>query len=155
MKNILLLFLTVLALASCHYEQVDFVRMQGLKLDKIDDNEVFLHVDFEMHNPNKYGITMKPSDVDIYLEDVYFGKGYLLEKVKFPKRSTATYSAPIKIALEKGKLLQLVALGMRERIKVRVTGKVKGAVGIFGKKIRVDETRELSGANLKLGSLFK
>ncbi len=155
MKKIVSLFILFLTLASCgDFEDLEFKKFQGFQVDKIEGSSVYLNVNFEIYNPNKFTLSLKPSDLDIFADEVFLGKVYLLEKVKLIKRTTGVYSAPVKLELENGQMVKLLSLAMKPTVNIMLKGKVKGGIGIFSKRMEIEESREIKGADLKLGSIF-
>ncbi len=155
LKKIIYLVGLLFVFSACNdFEDLNFKNFQGIQFDKFENNEVFFTANFEVENPNRFNLTLKPSDVDIFADGNYLGKAFLLKKVKLKKRSSGVYAAPLKLKLEGGQLLKLLTLVKKPSVELKISGKLKGAVGIFSKKFDIEKTKTISGADLKLDGLF-
>lgn len=152
MKRTILLFGALFLLfSSCiELEEVNVVSIGKVKLETIDGTMATVNVDVELENANFFGIKIKPSVLDIYVEEEYIGKVYLLEKVKIKKKSTQVYNAKIQLAGEDGILLKVVKYSLKKELKIRLTGNVKGSVYGFPKKVQVNETKTIDGRKLMM-----
>ena len=102
-------------------------------------------------NPNWFGIKVKPSKVDVYLEDKFMGTVLLDEKLKLKAKKENDLSVPLLAVLEDGAMLTVLRYAKAEKVTVRIAGKVKGGIWIFSKKIPMDEKRTISGKDLRIG----
>jgi len=104
----------------------------------------------DLENPNFFSIKIKPSTLDLFVEDEYVGKAVLLEKVKIIKKKTGTYIARVELLGEDGVLRKLLKYALKPELKIRVKGKVKGSVYGITKRIDVDETKTIDGRKFQL-----
>lgn len=146
---ILLLFLS-----SCAVEAPEFIGSDGFKMDKMDGKEILFTAGVKVNNPNWFGIKIKRSVVDVYIEDQLMGKVQLEKKVKMKAKRESTLTLPLKAVLEDGALITMMRYASKENVNVRIKGKVKGGVWIFSKKIEIDEKRQISGKDLSPGGLM-
>ena len=146
---ILLLFLS-----SCAVEAPEFIGSDGFKMDKMDGKEILFTAGVKVNNPNWFGIKIKRSAVDVYIEDQLMGKVQLEKKVKMKAKRESTLTLPLKAVLEDGALITMMRYASKENVNVRIKGKVKGGVWIFSKKIEIDEKRQISGKDLSPGGLM-
>ena len=153
MKNIQLLLFLFLAftLSGCfEYQDVEFKEVNNFKMGSLKEGKVTFDIDATLFNPNVYAITVKPSEVDVFVGDDYIGIAKLLRKVKMKKKETALYSIPLELTLEKGAMFKLMRYITKKEITLRVKGKVKGSVLGFSKKIEINEKKTIRTKDLKL-----
>jgi LEA14-like dessication related protein len=156
MKNILIIVFLGLGLSSCfEYEDIEFVKMGGFKLEEIAMNRATIGLTFEMLNPNGYAITIKPSTLDVYVDDEYVGKASLLEKVRLKRKKSQLYGARIQLVGEGGIMQKLMQVRQKEEVTLRFTGKVKGSVLGISKNISVNESKTINPSELKMPAMGK
>lgn len=153
MKNILIVSFLATIISSCaNFEEPEFISSNGLKMGKIEGKKISITADVVVANPNWFGIKIKPSNLDVYIENQYMGKIFLEKKVKMKAKQESTLSMDLRAELADGAMITALKYANKESVKVHFTGKVKGGVWLFSKKIAIDETKTISGKNLKLGS---
>jgi LEA14-like dessication related protein len=138
-------------MSSCiEYEQVNVVSFGKINIESFEGSTADVNVDVELENENFFGIKIKPSTLDVYVEDEYVGKAILKEKVKIIRKSTQTYNAKIKLVGEDGILRKAIKYALKKDLKIRITGFVKGSVYGIPKKVQIDETKTIDGRALKI-----
>ncbi len=138
-------------LSSCiEFEQVEVVSIGKITLETFEGSTADINVDIELENENFFGIKIKPSTLDVYVEEEYVGKAILKEKVKIKRKSTQLYNAKIKLEGESGILRKVMKYALRKDLKIRINGNVKGSVYGIPKKVYIDETKTVDGRALKL-----
>ncbi|MGB0933934.1 MAG: LEA type 2 family protein [Lishizhenia sp.] len=153
MKNIRLLFLLCLGvlLTGCiEYDDVEFEGVSNFKMGSFKEGKLTFDLDAKLFNPNGYAITVKPSEVDVFIEDDYIGIARLLEKVKMKKKTSESYFIPLELTLEKGAMLKLMRYALKKEINVTIKGKVKGSVFGLSKKISINQKKTISTKDFKL-----
>jgi len=156
MKKLLLyvvLFVGLTSFKGCFsYEDVDFNGVSSFNVpDKSLDHLVF-DVGLDIENPNPYNLKIKPSELDIYINDKHAGKAKITDKITIKKKTRAVYIAKIKT---NGKEV-MKALGSSIKglftgsMKITLKGQVRGGAYGVTKKFDVNfsETvnpRELMG----------
>lgn len=153
--NILLAFLIVGWMSSCAIEAPEFMGSEGLKLEKMEEKEILFSAGVKVNNPNWFGIKLKRSTLDIYLEDQLLGKLHLEKKVKMKAKRESALTLSLRASLEEGAMMMILRNSMKDNVSVRFKGKVKGGIWIFSKKIEVDETRQIPGEYLRPGGFPK
>ena len=103
-------------------------------------------VGLSIDNPNPYNIKIKPSNLDIYVNDKYAGKAKITDKIVIKKKVSGVYYTYI---TTNGKdILKAVGGSIKVlfggNIKVRLKGKVKGGAYGITKAIDVDFTESIS-----------
>lgn len=83
------------------------------------------------YNPNSYGLQLKRTDLDIYINDVYMGRTSQEYQVNIPKNDT--FSIPIKIEVDMRNIFKNgLNLLLKNEVTVKVTGTVKvGKANVF------------------------
>jgi LEA14-like dessication related protein len=150
MKGLLSLALILLLLGSCTFYEPEFRGGESLNIEEIDGKDIHLRAGGKVYNPNGYAIKVKPSTLDIYVNDEYIGKVHLDEKVKMKAKQETLLEAPLTATLADGAMFRLMRLAGAENVTVRMSGKVKAAVWFISKKVDVNESRTMDGINLKL-----
>ena len=152
MRSVLGIALTGLVLISCVSVKYPEVRsMDGVKMLKMDGREISLQVKAVVYNPNRFSLKVKPSKVLVSAEEQTLGTVELDQKVKLKGRETDTLAVPLNVHLEEGAMLSMFRLMNRDSIRLHITGKIKGGIGILSKKQKIDLVRTIPGKMLKLG----
>lgn len=150
MKGLLSLFVTLFLLGSCTFYEPEFRGGESINIEEIDGKDIHLRAGAKVFNPNGYAIKVKPSTLDVYVNEEYIGKVHLDQKVKMKAKQETVIEAPLTATLADGAMFRLMRLAGSENVTVRMSGKVKAAVWFISKKVDVDESRSLNGLNLKL-----
>lgn len=153
MKKFLFLFVTLLGLISCKVVEPEFRGGEQFKLTKMDMNNVHFKLGAKVFNGNKFNIKVKPSTLDVHIEDMYIGKVHLEEKIKLKKKTESELLVPFRAELEKGVLFKLLGLAGKPDVKLKLTGQIKAGTFIFYKKLDVHEVRRIKGGQLR--DIFK
>jgi LEA14-like dessication related protein len=150
LRGIALCALIIMGLSSCAtYEDLEFERMDGFKLESIKGREISMNVGVVVTNPNWFAIKLLPSTVKVYLEGQLIGEVQLNEKVKIRRKQENTLSVPLNATLEDGAMFTMIRYSMKDTVSIRMTGDVRAGVLFLSKKIDIDENRKISGKELK------
>ncbi len=149
MKYLFLPFILLL-ITSCTFYKPEYRGGESVQMGQLKGRELTLSVSVDLYNENKFAITVKPSTLDVYLEDAYIGKVHLNEKFKMKRKSVTRITAPLTITLENGAMFKLMRIANQNSIKVRIKGDVKAAALLITKKLPVDETKTINGIKLNL-----
>lgn len=153
MYKILFIFPLIFLLSSCfEVEELDFNGIDGVKLEKLEKKSLDLTLGVKVSNPNGFTIKVKSCDLEVYAEDVLIGRAKIDKKIKLLKKKEDTYNVPVHIDLEDGVLLKFIKFALKDKVKFRLKGFVKGSVLGISKKMDVDETKEIEGKNFKFDS---
>jgi LEA14-like dessication related protein len=154
MKIWYFLLLLTLTLTSCaNFKEPEFISSDGFKLEKMDGKVISFSAGAKVHNPNWFGIKIKPSHVEVYVEEQLMGNVYLEKKVKMKAKRDSDLKFQLRAELEDGAMITAMRYSNKDNVSVRIKGKVKGGVFIFSKKMEIDETRTVSGKNLRMGGM--
>jgi LEA14-like dessication related protein len=144
MKLFLSFFVVALLMSSCTFYEPEFRGGEKFELEKIDGKTVKFTASATMYNGNWFGVKVKPSNLDLYVDGKLMGKLHLDKKVKLKRKSETTLVAPITATLEGNALIEAMKLATKGDVKVRMKGQIKGGVFIFSKKLEFDETRTMN-----------
>ena len=114
----------------------------------ISGREVKLTVEGDVLNENGFGIKLKPSIFDMYVEDIYIGKVHLDKKLKLKRKKTTHLVAPITVNLEQGVMFKAMRLIRKDKLKIQLKGEAKVGVFIFTKKMLIDEAKVINGIKM-------
>jgi LEA14-like dessication related protein len=151
LRYLILSFVALLVLTSCKVNAPEFRGSEGMKLDKIDGKIITFNVTAKVYNPNWFSVKVKRSGVDVFIEDQYMGKLKLEKKVKMKAKRESTLEVPLRAELEDGAMISMLRYSAKETVNLRISGKVKGGIWFFSKKIKVDQTTQIPGKNLRPG----
>jgi LEA14-like dessication related protein len=157
MKKIFLFLLlaSTMLFSSC-VEEPEFKGLSNFKLDSYKNNVLKFDVDLKVSNPNKFGIKVRKSYLDVYLGETYIGKGRLTKGVKVKRKRESNLTVPVELDLEKGALFQLMRLATAKKATVRVEGVIRGSAMGIPRRIKVDRTKDINIKELGInfGSLL-
>lgn len=148
MKNSFLLILLIASLTSCHFIQPKFQGGEKFEMGGISGREVKLTVEADVLNENGFGIKLKPSVFDMYVEDIYIGKVHLDKKLKLKRKQTTHLIAPVTVVLEQGVMFKAMRLIRKDKLKIQLKGDAKVGVFIFTKKMPIDEVKVVNGIRM-------
>ncbi len=152
-KRIYFLAIIFLVSSCFDYDDIDFKGIDNFKMEKFEGQKISFSMDVVLENPNSFSVKIKPSVVDVYLDDNLIGKTYLDQKVKIIKRKENSYFVPLHVELEDGLLMKLMKLSLKDKVKLRLVGNIKGSIYGISKKVKIDESKEIDPKQIT--SLFK
>ncbi|MDP5099585.1 MAG: LEA type 2 family protein [Crocinitomicaceae bacterium] len=141
---------TVILLSSCTFIEPTYKGGEKFKFDKLEGKSLKFTVGAKILNPNNYTIKIKPSDLEVYIEDDFMGVIHLEKTLKLKKKQELFVDAPFTATLNDGALFKLLKFVTKGKLQLTFKGKVKGGVFIFSKKFDVNETTTIDGSNLRL-----
>ena len=140
----------MMLVSACTFLEPSYKGGEKFKFDKLEGKSVKFTVGAKILNPNKYTIKIKPSDLDVYIEDDYMGVIHLDKTIKLKKKQELFVDAPFTGTLNDGALFKLLKFVTKGKLQLTLKGKVKAGVFIFSKKFDVNETTTIDGSNLRL-----
>lgn len=104
---------------------------KNLSVPKIGFGNTVLKVDLVYYNPNNFGLQLKTTELDIYVDNTYFGHSSQDFQVSIPKR--AEFTLPIEVQVDmKNALKNVLGTLLGKEVLIRVEGKVKiGKANVF------------------------
>ena len=149
MKYIVAIGLVVILMTSCTFHEPEMRGEESFKLEKFEGKEVRFTAGAKVYNGNWFAIKVKPSILDLYIDGEYMGKVHLKKKVKMKAKKETDLQADFVAELEGNALVKAMGLAMKGDVVVRMTGKIKGGVFIFSKKLDFDESRTVNARSLR------
>ena len=126
------LLLLIFFMTSCREpKDLVFRDFQNLSIENVGLSSANLKVDLLYYNPNNFGLELKRTDIDIYINNNLLGHSSQDLQVAIPKRDV--FTLPLKIDLDMKNLLKngIISL-LDKKVNVRLLGKVKvGKAGVF------------------------
>jgi len=116
-----------------------FRSVKNVSLQKLSFSTAALLVDLVYYNPNNFGVELRQTDLDVFVNGNYLGKSTQDVQVKVPKR--AEFTLPLKLDVDMKNLIKhsIIALSNQE-VTLNLKGRVKiGKAGVF-KSFPVDYT---------------
>ena len=150
MKYIVAIGIVVsLLMSSCTFHEPEMRGGESFNLEKMEGKQVRFTAGAKVYNGNWFAIKIKPSILDLYVDGEYMGKVHLLKKVKMKAKKETDLQADFLAELEGNALMKAMGLALKGDVVVRMTGKIKGGVFIFSKKLDFDESRTINGRSLR------
>lgn len=125
------------------------VSFEGFSDFKMKPREISFTISGNVLNPNKSKLKLHPSTVDVYIQQKKLGQLSNEEKIILKRNGTTDISVPVIANTEKGALIQLTTLSFKDSVEVKFVGEVKVGMGIFKKKIAINESFKTSTRFLK------
>lgn len=136
MKSIFILLLTLsttfYAQSSFWYKELDFLAMENIKISKSED-KILIQFDYVIQNDNWYGVTIKPSLLNLNVAGSDCGDVYIPKKVKIKRKSKASYPFVLvgdASKFTKSGLTSVWTMFTKGSVDLILKGKLKA--GIFG-----------------------
>ena len=111
----------------------DYLGVKNVKVLQFGLKESTVSVDVEYYNPNKFPVTMKRAEVDVYVNNNYFGKTTLDSSIQIPQKDTFLLPVVLKVDMNNTAigLIQTLATG-QDSVHIKLDGSAKiGRGGIF------------------------
>jgi LEA14-like dessication related protein len=130
----------LLLLSSCGPpKDLEFREFKNVSVENIGFTAANLTVDLVFYNPNNFGLELRRTDLDIFVDSSYLGHSSQDIQVAIPRRDV--FTIPLKVELDVKNLLKNSILGLfNKEVSIRALGTVKvGKAGVF-KTFKVDYT---------------
>lgn len=135
--------------ACASFKQPKMVSFEGFSDFKMKPREISFTISGNVLNPNKSKLKLHPSTVDVYIQQKKLGQLSNEEKIVLKRNGTSDISVPVIANTEKGALIQLTTLSFKDSVEVKFVGDVKVGMGLFKKKIAINESFKTSTRLLK------
>ncbi len=155
MKNLFLVLFVSFFLFSCEFKDVDFGGVESYNVEKFENNEVLLNLSFKLNNENGFKIKVKPSKLNVFVENQDMGTAFLDKKIVFKKKTDGIYQTKVRFKLADGAMFSAMKFVGKKQLNVRFVGKVKGSVFCISKKFPVDETKTIDASKLNFQQFFQ
>jgi len=124
------LILFFLAGTSCRSPKpLEYRDTKNFKVNGLGLNNTNVSMELELYNPNKYGLRVKNSDVDVYVNNIFAGKVFVVDgKYKIPAESI--FLLPVKLDADLKNIMPNALKIWQERsLQLKVSGKIKAGKG--------------------------
>jgi LEA14-like dessication related protein len=127
----LLLLLTLLLTSCSTPKELEYRDFKNFTIDKLGFSATAIKMDLVYYNPNNFGLQLKSTELDIFLNNNYLGHTLQDQLVEIPRR--AEFAIPVRIDVDMKNLLRNgLATLINNEVVVKVTGVVKvGKANIF------------------------
>ncbi|MEP7111589.1 MAG: LEA type 2 family protein [Ferruginibacter sp.] len=122
------IILTILLISCSTPKELEYRDFRNFTVDKLGFSATTIKMDLIYYNPNNFGLQLKSTDLDIFLDNNYLGHTIQEQFVSIPRREE--FAVPIRIDVDMKNLLKngLVTL-LSNEVMVKVTGSVKVGKG--------------------------
>lgn len=149
-KQITGIFLLVFFVACIKIQPLELVDIQSVKMLGVSAQSISMAVGVKVKNPNKMKFVIKDHDIQVFVNDIDFGKAVYEENIIIPKLSEQVYHFKVNLDLSQallGALSLTQAITSGKPVKVKLKGTMKVAAKGITKKVDVDEEKELKLVN--------
>jgi LEA14-like dessication related protein len=117
---------TVIIIATSCQAPKDLVYrdFKNLKVEKLGFGATTLKIDLIYYNPNNFGLQLKYTDLDIYIDDNYLGHSAQDYQITIPRLAEFTLPLEVKVDM-KNILRNALSSVLGKEVMVKVTGSVK------------------------------
>jgi len=131
-------FLICALLPSCRApKDLVFKEAKNFSIQGFGFSTTYLKVDLVYYNPNNFGMELKRTDLDVFIDNTYLGHSSQELQVAIP--SLKTFSIPLKVELDMKNLLKNgLSVLFNKDILVKLTGNVKVGKGGIYKNFKVN-----------------
>jgi len=130
---LLLLFIAVIIIVtSCRApKDLEYRDFRNLRVQQLGFSSSTIKVDLLYYNPNNFGLQLKETNLDIYLDSNYLGHSAQEYQITIPKR--AEFTLPFQVDVDmKNMLKNALSTILSKEVWVKVTGTVRlGKANIF------------------------
>lgn len=150
-RTFLAMTLTFVAMgtSSCDIEDPDISNPGNFRIKSFEGQHIEAEFSVDCDNPNGFGFKVKKANLDVSVEEMSIGTVKLNKKIKVKRKSKNTYTIPVSMELENGALFKLMKLAGKDKVTLRIQGKVRGSVYGFSKSMDVDQSRTIDANMLK------
>lgn len=127
----LLAVMTILLLSCSTPKELEYRDFKNFTINKVGFASSTAKMDMIYYNPNNFGLQLKKTDLDIYINGVFLGHSTQEYQVNIPKKDQ--FIIPVVLVVDMKNLLKnsLTAL-LNKQVMVKVTGTVRaGKANIF------------------------
>lgn len=141
-KSFVLLICCSIFLYGCKsIKDIEYLGIKETKLQNLGLQKGVIKVVLQYHNPNKFGIDLKETQLEVYANGKYIGIAENPEKFNVPKSSN--FDFPVFVHFNPLKALALVGLLKADKVNLRVKGTTKAGKGGIYIRVPVDVTEEV------------
>jgi len=137
LKYLVYLILTLLLFSCASPKELEYRDFKNFEVVKAGFSATMIKMDLVYYNPNNFGLQLKHTDLDIFIDGNYLGHTIQEQLVVIPNRSE--FAVPVKIDVDMKNLLKngLVTLFSNE-VSIKVTGSIRIGKGSLFKNFPVN-----------------
>lgn len=127
-----LYFLLIIALLSCSSPKaLEYKTYHNFSVEKLGFNNSTIKLDLEYFNPNNFGMQLKNSDLDIFIDGNLLGHSSFDTLITIPRRDT--FILPIKFDVDMQNIYKNAWSTLTgKEVLIKLTGKLKiGKANVF------------------------
>lgn len=126
------LLILLFFMSSCRApKELEYRDFKNLSSEKLGFTTSTFKVDLIYYNPNNFGLQLKRTDLDVYIDSNYLGHTAQDFQINIPRRGEFTLPLSIEVDMKNAYKNAIPALFGKE-VLVRVTGKIKiGKANVF------------------------
>jgi hypothetical protein len=128
----LLYLVLILTILSCSAPKaLEYQTYHNFSVEKLGFNNSTIKLDLQYYNPNNYGMQLKNSDLDIFIDGSLLGHSSFDTLIHIPRRDT--FMLPIKFDVDMQNIFKnALSTLMGKEVVVRLTGKLRvGKANVF------------------------
>lgn len=123
--------LTILPFSCSTPKALEYRDFKNFSIEKLGFSSSAVKMDMVYYNPNGYGLQLKSTYLDIFINDVYMGHTAQEYQITIPRKEE--FSIPLKMDVDMKNLFKngLNAV-LRNQVLVKITGSIKvGKANVF------------------------
>jgi LEA14-like dessication related protein len=127
-----LMILGIFLLSSCRSpKELVYKEYKDFSIDKLGFASSSVKMNLVYYNPNNFGLQLKRTDLDIYIDGTYLGHTSQEYQVNIPRRGD--FQIPVKIDVDMKHVFKNALNGLfSKEVVVKVTGRIKlGKANVF------------------------
>ena len=127
-----LFILFIMAMTSCRApKDLEYRDFKNLRVEQLGFSSSTIKVDLLYYNPNNFGLQLKETNLDIYIDSNFLGHSAQEYQITIPKR--AEFTLPFQVDVDmKNMLKNALSTIMSKEVWVKVTGTVRlGKANIY------------------------
>lgn len=130
-KIVYVLFLIVLSVSCRAPKDLEYRDFKNLTVKQLGFGSSTINVDLIYYNPNNFGLQLKNTDLDIYIDGSFLGHSSQEYQITIPKR--AEFTLPFQVEVDmKNVFKNALSTILSKEVMVKVTGTVRlGKANIY------------------------
>lgn len=127
--NLIVVISLLLLVACANPRQLEYQDVKNIRLLEIS-MQPKIGMDVQFYNPNKFGMTMKDANVDLYINNKHVGNAVLDQT--YQVRGLDTFLLPVTLKADLESIIpNALALLVNKKVDVELKGSVKAGKAVF------------------------
>lgn len=131
-KKAFLFVFVIMAILSCSSpKDLEYKDYRNFAVQRLGFDKSTVSLDLEYYNPNNYGMQLRNTDLDIFINGNLLGHSSMDTTIRIPRRDT--FSIPVKFDLDMQRIFKNAwSTLLGKEVVVKLTGKVRvGKANVF------------------------